>query len=69
MAAHLDLFHLRRHAVPEHFTAMFARKAGPAVTQPVSSSVAPRPRLLASWRIGADGRLACTWSAASDDPA
>jgi len=69
MAARLDLIHLRRHALPAHFLADLGRLAGSVVASPVVSAADRRPRLLASWRVGADGRLACTWSAAPDDPA
>lgn len=69
MAARLDLFHLRRHALPTHYDIFVPRRPvnpcdGVSVTFPT-----PRPRLVASWHVDADHRLACTWSAVPDDPA
>ncbi len=69
MAARLDLIHLRRHALPAHFLADLGWSTGRAAVPPSVHGVDRRPRLLAAWRVGADGRLACTWSAAPDDPA
>ncbi len=69
MAARLDLIHLRRHALPAHFLADLGHLAGSVAASSVVHAVDRRSRLLASWHLGADGRLACTWSAAPDDPA
>lgn len=69
MAARLDLIHLRRHALPAHFLASLGRAAvRPALpcSMPYASA---RPRLSAAWRLDDTGRLACTWSVDTDDPA
>jgi len=68
MAAHLDLIHLRRHALPAHFLPVAAPCAGTVATAPAAVAN-PRPRLLAAWRLGADGRPVCGWSVDTDDPA
>ncbi len=68
MAAHLDLVHLRRHALPAHFLPVFPPCANAAVAVP-AAAVNARPRLLAAWRLGADGRPVCGWSVDTDDPA
>jgi hypothetical protein len=68
MAAHLDLIHLRWHALPAHFLLVAAPCAGTAVAPPASVAN-PRPRLTATWRLGADGRPLCGWSVDTDDPA
>ena len=69
MAARLDLIHLRRHALPTHFLAGLRHPAGGVAASPFVHGADRCPRLLASWHLGADGCLACTWSAAPDDPA
>jgi len=69
MAARLDLIHLCRYALPAHFIADLGHRASCAATLPAAHGAGERPRLLAAWRVGTDGRLACTWSAAPDDPA
>ena len=65
MAAHLDLIHLRRHALPTHFMAAAGRPAEVSGRLPGASA---RPRLLATWRLDAGGRLACAWTVDTDDP-
>ena len=69
MAARLDLIHLRRHALPAHFISGLDRTAGSIATSAAVHGARERPRLLAAWRVGVDGRLTCTWSAKPDDPA
>jgi len=68
MAAHLDLTHLRRHALPEHF--MFSRSL--PTNRPAAESSAPcavdRPKLRAIWHVGACGRPICIWSIDTGDP-
>jgi len=68
MAARLDLIQLRRHALPMHFLASAGR---PAKVSDVSGhllDLAPRPRLLATWRLDAGGRPACAWTLDTNDP-
>ena len=68
MAAQLDLINLRRHALPAHFMAAATR---PAKVFDVSGrllDLAPRPRLLATWRLDAGGRPACAWTLDTNDP-
>jgi len=69
MAAHLELIHLRRHALPWHFMAGVDRLADvPAVSGRRLGGDA-RPRLLATWQVDASGRPVCRWSFDTDDPA
>ncbi len=68
MAAHLDLIHLRRHALPAHFLPVAAPCAGAVAAAPAAVAN-PRRRLIAAWRLGADGRPVCGWSVDTDDPA
>ena len=69
MAARLDLIHLRRHALPADVLTDLDRAAiRPAGSCPVPDS-SSRPRLSAAWQVDAVGRLACTWSVDTDDPA
>ena len=69
MAARIDLIHHRRHALPAHFLIEFGHPAHVAPESQAVYGAAKRPRLIASWRVGADGHLACTWSATPEDPA
>ena len=69
MAFRTNLIHNRRHALPGHFLIDLVRPAHGAFESCAAYGAAKRPRLIASWRVGADGDLACTWSAAPDDPA
>ncbi len=68
MAAHLDLIHLRRHALPVHFIPTAARSAstralpGPLLVSDTLS------RLVATWKLGAGGRPVCAWVVETDDP-
>ena len=66
MAAHLDLIHLRRHALPAHFMADADRPTEVSDVSGCLLDVAPRPRLLATWRFDAGGRRG---GAAADVPA
>ncbi len=69
MAALLDLLHLRRHALPEHFINRLAREVDrPAASGP-GRGTGGRPRLLATWRLDAGGRPVCAWSVDTHDPA
>jgi len=68
MAAHLDLIHLRRHALPAHFLPVAAPCARAATAVPAAAGNA-RPRLTAAWQLGADGRPVCGWSVDTGDPA
>lgn len=70
MAAHLDLIHLRRHALPARFRPVAAPCAGAVAAAPaavVNPPSAPDRRLIAAWRLGADGRPVCGWSVDTDD--
>lgn len=69
MAALLDIIHLRRHALPADFHIGCTRQPDRMHGQPGVPREPVRPRLIAAWHVGVDGRLACTWSAAADDPA
>ena len=69
MAARLDLIHLRRHALPAHFLASFGRAAVRHAAPCHVPDASDRPRLSAAWRLDGAGRLACTWSVDTDDPA
>jgi len=68
MAARTNLIHHRRHALPGHFLINLGRVAHGAPETCAVYGAAERPCLIASWRVGADGHLACTWSAAPVDP-
>jgi hypothetical protein len=59
MAALLDIDTLRRHALPTALLVEFERAAAPAST---SALTPPRPRLIASWRVGPNGRPTCRWT-------
>jgi hypothetical protein len=61
MAALLDTDTLRRHALPTALLLEFERAAGLASA---SAPAAPRARLVASWRVGPDGRPTCRWTVA-----
>ncbi len=65
MAAHLDLVHLRRHALPTHFMVAATEAAVPAPTALLDR--AARSSLLATWRLDAGGRLVCAWIVGTDD--
>ena len=56
MAALLDRIHLRRHALPAFIAADLDRELDRRTAQ-------RRPRLVATWHVGANGRPACGWSA------
>ena len=68
MAAHLDLIHLRRHALPAHFMAAADRPAEASAVSGRLPDPAARPCLLATWRLDAGGRLVCAWTVDTDDP-
>ena len=68
MAAHLDLIHLRRHALPVHFMSMFAQPADTSVIPGPLLDLAARSRVVAAWRPGTGGRFVCAWTVDSDDP-
>jgi 5-hydroxyisourate hydrolase-like protein (transthyretin family) len=57
MAALLDRFDLDRHALPVR-TAI-------DVVRELDRRAASRPRLVATWQTGADGRVVCAWAACS----
>ncbi len=57
MAAHLDLIHLRRHALPAHFMTVTDRLA----EAPGQVGTA-RPRLTMTWLLNASGRPVYAWS-------
>jgi len=67
MAAHLDLFHLRRHAMPAPFIALTDHLAeAPALSG--HGTMAAHARLLATWQLDASGRPVCHWSVDADNP-
>ena len=68
MAAHLDLIHLRRHALPAHFIAAADRPAEVFELSGRLPGADARPRLLATWRLDAGSRPACSWTVDTDDP-
>lgn len=69
MAAHLDLTHLRRHAVPAHFMTDADRPAAPFAVSSCPLGYGARPRLFATRRLDAGGRPVCGWSIDTGDPA
>jgi hypothetical protein len=56
MAALLDRIQLRRHALPAFIAAELDREIDRRESRPAA------PRLVASWRLGANGRPECAWS-------
>jgi len=68
MAAHLDLIHLRRHALPVHFTSMVAQPADTLAMPSPLLNRAARSRLVAAWRPGAGGCSVCAGAVDNDDP-
>ena len=68
MAAHLDLIYLRRHALAVHFLIPAGQSADASVVPVCLLEPAASPRLLASWRLDAGGRLVCAWTVDTDDP-
>ncbi len=69
MAAHLDLIHLRRHALSAHFMAGADRPVEVSAVSGRSLGAGARLRLLATWRLDVSGRLVCGWSFDTGDPA
>ncbi len=69
MAVHLDLIHLRRHALPAHFMAGADRPVEASAVSGRSLGASARPRLVATWRLDASGRPVCGWSFDTGDPA
>jgi hypothetical protein len=58
MAALLDRFHLNRHALPAYVAADLEHE----IDRREALSATCRPRLVAMWHAGADGRPVCTWA-------
>ena len=67
MAAHLDLIHLRRHALPVHFMTAADRLAE-APARSGGQSDAVRPPLVATWQLDVRGHPVCNWSVDTNDP-
>jgi hypothetical protein len=57
MAALLDRFHLNRHSLPDAVVIDLARE----LDRRAARNMTCRPRLVATWHLGADGRAVCAW--------
>jgi hypothetical protein len=62
MAALLPNDVLRRHAVPSAFVADLDFTGAFAPVRPANQNPRARPRLVASWHLGASGRPICQWA-------
>jgi hypothetical protein len=62
MAALLPNDVLRRHGVPFASVTEFDRAGASAPVFPVNRNPRARPRLVAFWRRGANGRPICQWA-------
>jgi hypothetical protein len=62
MAALLDRFQLRRHALPAHVTVALDRELDRRESRLAVARPARRRHLVATWHVGADTRPICTWS-------
>ena len=68
MAALLDPVHLRRHALPAHFVIGLDCEIDRLSAPGPCRAPGGRPHLTAAWRVGANGRPVCAWSADTADP-
>ena len=68
MAAHFNVIHLRRHALPAHFLTGVDRPADTSAVPGHLPGPGACPRLVATWQLDASGRPVCGWSFDTDDP-
>jgi hypothetical protein len=61
MTALPTLAYLRRHGRPAH--SLSSLEAGHTLGTPIfRQTLSERPRLVATWHVGAEGRPVCRWS-------
>jgi hypothetical protein len=61
MTALPTLAYLRRHALPAHFLSTLEAERSLGTPTFRQTTPSARPRLVATWHVGAEGRPVCRW--------